>query len=144
MIPINAKLHIYMRMNVWMKSRGWEDNRSTPFYNTFQHVNSTLGHQHTKAPLAAAALSPFMCPLYPPNPWCECMTWFVKVDNNTGVYIPYSFQKVVWVLLCPTRTLDKCKCCKMGSTVFCPYLRRLDSLTICRCHYKGSTFFSVI
>ena len=28
--------------------------------------------------------------------------------------------------------------------VFRPYPRRLESLTICRCHYKGSTFFSVI
>ena len=25
-----------------------------------------------------------------------------------------------------------------------PYLRRLESITDCRCHYKGSTFFSVL
>ena len=30
------------------------------------------------------------------------------------------------------------------SAVFRPYPRRLESLTICRCHDKGSTFFSVI
>jgi len=38
-------------------------------------VNSNLGRQHTKAPLAAA-LSPFVSLLYPPNPWCEwCDEW---------------------------------------------------------------------
>ena len=30
------------------------------------------------------------------------------------------------------------------SAVFRPYPRRLESLTICRCHDKGNTFFSVI
>ena len=39
---------------------------------------------------------------------------------------------------------DKWKCCETGSTVFRPYPRRLESLTVRRCHYKGSTFFSVI
>ena len=28
----------------------------------------------------------------------------VKVGHTTGVYVPYSFQTVVWVLLRPTRT----------------------------------------
>ena len=31
-----------------------------------------------------------------------------------------------------------------GTTGFRPYPRRLESLTTCRCHYKGSAFFSVI
>ena len=30
--------------------------------------------------------------------------WCVKVDHNTGIYTPYSFPTVVWVLLRPTRT----------------------------------------
>ena len=62
---------------------------------------------------------------------------------TTRVYVPYSVQTVVWVLLHPTRTI-KWKCCETGPTVFCPYLTRLESLTICRCHdCKGSIFSSV-
>ena len=36
------------------------------------------------------------------------------------------------------------KCCETGPTVFRSYPRRLECLTVCRCHYKGSTFSSVI
>ena len=67
----------------------------------------------------------------------------VEVGHTTGVYDPYSFRIVMWVLLRPTRT-NQWKCCETGPTVFRPYPRRLESLTVCRCHYKGSTFFSVI
>ena len=67
----------------------------------------------------------------------------VKVDHTTGIYDPYSFRIVMWVLLRPTRT-NQWKCCETGPTVFRPYPRRLESLTICRCHYKGSTFSSFI
>ena len=67
----------------------------------------------------------------------------VKVGHTTEVYVPYSFQTVAWVLLCPTRT-GQWKCCETGPTVFRPYPWRLESLTVCRCHYTGSTFFSVI
>ena len=38
---------------------------------------------------------------------------------------------------------DMCNCCEMGPTDFRPYPRSLESLTVGRCHYKGSTFFLV-
>ena len=34
--------------------------------------------------------------------------------------------------------------CETGPTDFCPYLRRLESLTVSRCRWKGSTFWLVI
>ena len=55
----------------WMKSRGWEDNiRTLLQYILILGHQYILGRQHTKAPLAAA-LSPIMSLLYPPNPWYE-------------------------------------------------------------------------
>ena len=48
----------------------------------------------------------------------------------------------VWVLLRPTG-LSTLKGCETGPPAYRPYPRRLESLTICRCSYKGRTFFSV-
>ena len=61
----------------------------------------------------------------------------IKVRHTTGVCDPYSFRIVMWVLICPTRT-NQWKCCETGPMVFRPYPRRLESLTICRCHYKAA------
>ena len=36
------------------------------------------------------------------------------------------------------------KVCETGPPVYRPYPRRLETLIICRCHYKDSTFSSVI
>ena len=55
-----------------------------------------------------------------------------KIGHTT-----YSFRTVVLVLLSPTRCAVR-----QDTRVFRP--RRLESLIVCWCHYKGSTFFSVI
>ena len=68
----------------------------------------------------------------------------VEVGHTTEVYVlyVYSFRTVVLVLLRPTWT--NWKGCETGLMVFRPYRRRVQSVTICRFHYKGSTFFSII
>ena len=129
-------------MNEWMKRNEWRvvDQRTTDVpslqYIFNMHVNSKLGRQHTKAPLAAA-LSPFMSWLYhPPH------------DVNDVMCEGWPYHRGLRPLLFSNSGLpqepDKCKCCETGPTVFRPYPRRLESLTVCRCHYKGSTFFSFI
>ena len=50
------------------------------------------------------------------------------------------FTNSVWVLKRPTVIF---KGCETGPPSYSPYQRRLESLTICWCNYKGSTFYSV-
>ena len=54
-------------------------------------MNSKLGSQQTKVPLAAA-LSPFMSLLYPPNLWCEwCDVW--RLTTSEGSTSPTLFEQ---------------------------------------------------
>ena len=64
--------------------------------------------------------------------------WCVKVEHTTRVNI-YTLGNF-YVQQEP----GKCKCCETWLTVFCPRPRRQESLTVCRCHFKHSSFFSVI
>ena len=74
---------------------------------------------------------------YPPSPW----NWVVP---HHWCLRPLLFQRTaVWVLLRP-KIITTMKSSEMDTMVCHPYPRRLECLTICRCHNKGSTFYSVI
>ena len=68
--------------------------------------------------------------------------WMWKSDHNTGNYVPYSCEQCVGSLTSHKVIMNKG--CETGPTIYRPYTRRLDSLTICRYYYKGSTISSVI
>ena len=62
-------------------------------------------------------------------------TEWVMTHHNRD-YFPYSCWIVCGFLTFHTSTL------RWGLWLYRPYPRRQESLTICRCHYKGSTFSS--
>ena len=68
-----------------------------------------------------------------------------KDSHNTGNFIPCSFRIVCGFFNVPQWTYINMEgMCETGPTVYRPYPKRLESLTICWFNYKGSTFYSVI
>ena len=65
-----------------------------------------------------------------------------RPDRNTGNSVPYSLRIVCGFFNFPQLFYNKG--CETGPPAYSPYPRRLESLTICWCNYKGSTFSSVI
>ena len=51
------------------------------------------------------------------------------------------FSNSVWGLLCSAE-VSTMQSCETRPQVYCPYPRTLESLTISRCNYEGSTFYS--
>ena len=66
-----------------------------------------------------------MMPLY--------ITVKVRQTTTLGTMFPTLYEECVGA-----------RACKTGPKVYRPYPRRIESLTVCRCYYKGSTFSSVI
>ena len=81
----------YVSMNKWMKSRGWEDDRPLTIHFYMWTVSSDVSIQRRH-------WQPLSVHLWAPRT--------LKVDHSTGVYVPYSFRTVVWVLLRPSSQIS--------------------------------------
>ena len=79
---------------------------------------------------------------HPPNPCMKC-TMKRQTNHPTGKYVPYSFRQVCGSLASPADYVTL-KMQETGPTVYSPYPRRLECLTICWYNYKGNTFSSLI
>ena len=92
---------VLFMVNEWMKCCGCEDNR----HALLQYILTCEQQAWTSAYKGATGShSQSLCELTVPTQPVMWMMWWVKIDHNTRVYVPYSFRTVVWVLLHPTRT----------------------------------------
>ena len=106
--------------------------QTCPLYNMYlYHVNSKVGRQHTKVSLEAVIGSFMALPTHPSH-------YVNDVATPPGSKSPSLLERWCGFFYVPQEQIS------VSATIFGPYPRRLESLTVCRCHYKGSTFFSVI
>ena len=117
------------------RSRGWEDNRRALFTISINMltVSSDVSIQWRHWQPLSVHLEAV----------CTHPTHDVNDMWPPGSKSPTLFEQWCGFFYVPQKP-DKRKCCETKPTCFRRYPTRLESLTVCRCHYKGRTFFSVI
>ena len=68
---------------------------------------------------------------------------YVEMATVRVRYVPSGSFTSLWFVYVPQGQI-KGKYSETGRAVYCPYPRRLESLTVYRCHCKGSAFSSII
>ena len=96
-----------------------------------------IGRQHVKAPLAAAIGPYSISPTHPLNPSMSVKDR--RADHNTGNYVPYSCEQCVGSLTSHKVIMNKG--CETGPTIYRPYPRRLESLTVLQMLLQRQHFF---
>ena len=67
-----------------------------------------------------------------------------RTATTPGTSSPTLLEYCVGSLTSHRELMNMEDICETGPTVYSPYPRRLESLIICGCNYKGSNFSSVI
>ena len=114
-----------------------DDDECVFIYRTYHIVSqsglqfylSEIGRQLVKAPLAAA-ISPYLISLTHPNMKCTMNQWNYRETTTPGTTSPILLDKSVGSLTSPADHVTL-KMQETGPTVYSPYPRRLECLTIC-------------
>ena len=67
----------------------------------------------------------------------------LRQTTTPGTTCPTVYEECVGALT-SHRFITCARACETGPRVYRPRPRRLESLTVCRCYYEGTTFSSVI
>ena len=97
--------------------------------------------QLVKAPLVAT-ISSYYDLTHPPN-YVWNVGWNLRQTTRPGTTCPTLYDKCLGSLTSSANHVTL-KMQETGPTVYSPYPRWLQSLTVCWCNYKGNTFCSVI